>query len=97
LETLERRRDRHKYDSSSNSDRHYDLHQYHPYKRSDRGYFLDEFRKEKPPTFDGEMKKPHDADAWFLGMRKFFKFHDYSENMKARVATFSPKGKVHIW
>jgi len=29
-------------------------------------------------------------------MNKFFKFHDYSENMKARVATFSLKGKEDI-
>jgi len=32
-----------------------------------------------------------------LGMRKFFRFQDYSENMKARVATFIPKGKADIW
>ena len=30
-------------------------------------------------------------------MRKFFKLHGYSENMKARVATFSHKGKADIW
>ena len=42
------------------------------------------------------MKKSQDANAWFLGMRKFFKLHDYSENMKARVATFSLKGKANI-
>lgn len=30
-------------------------------------------------------------------MRKFFRLHDYSENMKARVATFSLKSKVDIW
>ena len=61
------------------------------------GYLSDDFKKEKPPTFDGEMKKPRDAKAWLLGMRKFFRLHDYLENMKARVATFSLKGKVDIW
>lgn len=30
-------------------------------------------------------------------MRKFFKLHDYSKNMKARFATFNLKGKVDIW
>lgn len=30
-------------------------------------------------------------------MNKFFKFHDYSKNMKARVATLSLKGKAKIW
>jgi len=57
----------------------------------------DEFKKAKPPTFDGEMKKPRDGEAWFLSMRKFFRLHEYSENMKARVATFSLKGKLDIW
>jgi len=58
---------------------------------------LDEFKKEKPPKFDKEMKKPEDAEEWLLGMKKFFRLHDYSENMKARVATFNLKGKVDIW
>lgn len=58
---------------------------------------MDEFKKMKPPNFDGEKKKPHDAEAWLLGMRKFFRLHDYSENMKARVDTFSLKGNVNFW
>ena len=57
----------------------------------------DEYKKTKPPTFDGEMKKPQDAKAWLLGMRKFFKLHEYSENMKSKIATFNLKGKVEIW
>ena len=58
LDNPKRRRDRHKYYSSFDSYRHYDRHHYHPYRRIDRGYLSDEFKKEKPPTFDGEMKKP---------------------------------------
>lgn len=30
-------------------------------------------------------------------MKNFFRLHDYSENMKARVATFNLKGKEEIW
>lgn len=30
-------------------------------------------------------------------MMKFFRLHDYSKNIKARVATFSLKGKANIW
>jgi len=30
-------------------------------------------------------------------MRNFFRLHDYSENMKGKIATFSVKGKVDIW
>lgn len=60
------------------------------------GYFLDEFKKSNPPTFDVEMKKSHDAEAYFLGMNKFYRLHDYLENMKAKIAMFSPKGKANI-
>ena len=56
LDTLARRGDGHMYYSSSHSDRQHD-HSYHPYRRSDRGYFSAKFKKEKAPTFDGEMKK----------------------------------------
>jgi len=30
-------------------------------------------------------------------MHEFFRLHDYSENMKVRIATFSIKGKANIW
>lgn len=29
------------------------------------------------------MKKLEDAKVWLLGMKKFFKLHDYIENIKA--------------
>lgn len=51
--------------------------------RGDRRYFLNAFKKEKTPTFDGEMKKTQDEKAWLIGMDKFFKFHNYLENVKA--------------
>jgi len=57
LDSLDKRGDRHRYSSSSFYDNHYDLHRYHPYRRSDKEYLSDEFKKEKTPTFDGEMKK----------------------------------------
>lgn len=97
FDTLDRRGVGHMYYSSSGSQRYHDRHHYHPYQRSDRGYFIDDFKKAKPPTFDGEMNKSQDAKAWMLGMRKFFKLHYYSENMKARIALFSLKGKTYIW
>ena len=43
------------------------------------------------------MKKSQDAEAWLLGMTKFFRLHDYSLNMKPRIASFSLKGKAYIW
>ena len=57
LDPPDRRGDGHRHYSSSSLDRHYDCHRYHPYKRIDMGYFPDEFKKVKPPTFDGEMNK----------------------------------------
>lgn len=72
---------------------HYDHNLYHPY-RSDRGYFLNEFKKEKPPKFDGEMKKPQDAKQRLIDTRKLF--HEDPNNMKARLVTFSLKGKENI-
>ena len=82
--------------SSFGSDMHYDHHCLHPYKRSDKGYFLDEFKKVKPPIFDGDLKKLEDAKAWLLGMKKLFEVHEYTENMKAIIDIFNLKGKVNI-
>lgn len=30
-------------------------------------------------------------------MKKFFEMHDYTKNMKAKIAIFSLKGKLDIW
>lgn len=54
---------------------------------------LDEFKKSKPPTFNGELKKPEDVEAWFLGMKNFFELHDYIENVKAMIVISVSKGK----
>jgi len=97
LDTLDRRDDGHMYYSSYGSDRHYDRHHFHPYRRSDRGYFSNEFKKAKAPTFHGDLKKPKDAEAWILGMKKFFELHNYTDNMKAIGAIFSLRGKADIW
>ena len=43
------------------------------------------------------MNKSHDTKAWLIGMNKFFRLHNYLENMKARISTFSLKGKGDIW
>jgi hypothetical protein len=62
-----------------------------------KGRKFEEFRKSKPPSFDGEIKKGEEAEAWLLGLKKYFRVHDFSENMKARVATFNLNGKASIW
>eukprot|EP00253_Pinus_taeda_P002202 PITA_02202 len=65
--------------------------------RNDRGYLPDEFKKAKPPTFDRDVKKPEVAEAWILEINKFFKLHEYIDNMKARIVIFSLKGKADMW
>ena len=32
-----------------------------------------EFKKEMPPTFDGESRTGQEAEAWLLGMNIFFR------------------------
>lgn len=49
------------YYSVYSFDRDYDHPRYHPYRRTDRGYLSDEFKKMKPPNFDGELNNTEDA------------------------------------
>ena len=55
------------------------------------------FKKEKPPNLDGYAKKSEDAEAWILGMNKFFELHEYTDNMKAIIVIFNLKVKTNIW
>ena len=55
-------------------------------KRRYRNKSRDEFKKAKPPTFDGEVNTRQEAEAWLLGIKKYFQVQDYSGNMKERVA-----------
>jgi hypothetical protein len=57
----------------------------------------EEFKKAKPPTFDGEIKRGEEAEVWLLGLKKYFRIHDYSENLKARIAILNLNGKASIW
>jgi hypothetical protein len=61
-----------------------------------KGRKFEEFRKAKTPSFDGEIKKGEEAEAWLLGLKKYFRVRDFSENLKARVATFNLNGKASI-
>ena len=54
---------------------------------------LDEFKKAKPPTFDGYVKKLEAAEAWILGMKKFFELHEYTNNMKVKIDIFN---RIHL-
>ena len=65
-------------------------------KRHHRYRSQDEFKKDKPPTFDGEVKIGQEAESWLLGIKKYFQVHDYSGNMKARVTIFNLNGRASI-
>ena len=69
----------------------------HKKQKSSKGRKFEEFRKAKPPSFDGEIKKGEEAEAWLFGLKKYFRVHDFLENMKARMATFNLNGKASIW
>ena len=71
--------------SHENQRRHYQNHSRH------------EFKKARPPTFNGEVNTGQEAEAWLLRMRKYFQVQDYSGNMKARVAIFNFTGRASMW
>ena len=41
-------------------------------KRRHRNNTRDGFKKEKPPTFNGEVNSSQEDESWLLGMRKYF-------------------------
>jgi hypothetical protein len=65
--------------------------------KTSKSHKFEEFWKAKPPSFDGEIKKGDEVEAWLLGLKKYFRVHDFLENLKARVATFNLNGKASIW
>jgi hypothetical protein len=40
-------------------------------KKHSKSSLTEKFRKAKPPTFDGEVKKGEEAEAWLLGLKKY--------------------------
>lgn len=53
--------------------------------------------KEKEYSFSGEVKSGQEAEAWLLGIRKYFQVSYYPGNMKAGVAIFNLNGRASIW
>ena len=56
-----------------------------------------ELRKIKPPTFKGDSEKGEDAEAWLLGLGKYFCIYNYSSNMEAIIAIHQLQGQASIW
>jgi hypothetical protein len=45
--------------------------------KTSKSHKFEEFKKAKPPSFDGEIKKGEEAEAWLLGLKKYFRVHDF--------------------
>eukprot|EP00253_Pinus_taeda_P011685 PITA_11685 len=54
-----------------------------------------EFRKIKPPHFDGESKGA--AEAWLINMNKYFQVYEYDRHLKARLDIFQLQAKATLW
>ena len=101
-----------KIESSSSSEIHGDSHRknrqytsvssednYHSRKRKFKPYeeISREFKKIKPPTFNGETEKGEEVESWLSGMKKYFQIYNYSNQLKARMAIYNLTGKADIW
>ena len=47
--------------------------------------------------FNGEVEKGEEAEAWILGMKKYFQIYNYSDRLKAWMAIYNLTGKTDIW
>ena len=65
---------------------------YKPYEEISR-----EFKKIKPPNFNGETEKEEEVESWLSGMKKYFQIYNYSNQLKDRMAIYNLSGKTDIW
>ena len=81
------------YTSDSSKDNH------HTRKRKFKPYeeISGEFKKIKPPTFNGETKKGEEVESWLSRMKKYFQIYNYSNQLKSRMAIYILTGKADIW
>ena len=45
-----------------------------------------EFKKLRPPTFDGELEEA--IEAWLLNIKRYFHVYRYDDNLRACLAIF---------
>ena len=56
-----------------------------------------EFKKIKPPMFNGEFEKHEEVKSWLSGMKKYFQIYNYSNELKFKMVIFNLTGKANIW
>jgi hypothetical protein len=69
----------------------------HQRRKQEVDSFQGESRKLNPPSFDGEREREDDVEAWLLGLRRYFQFHNYSSYLESRIATYHLQGKAAMW
>ena len=47
--------------------------------------------------FNREIEKGEEAEDCLSGMRKYFQINNYSDKLKANVATYNLTWKANIW
>jgi hypothetical protein len=72
-------------------------HVRHQRRRHELENLKGELMKLKPPSFVGEREREDDVEAWFLGVKRYFQFHNYSSNLAAKIATYHLHGKAAMW
>ena len=79
--------------SDSSDDNQYSKNRkYKPYEEISR-----EFKKIKTPTFNGDTEKGEEAESWLYRMKKYFQIHNYSNQLKGRMAIYNLSRKDDIW
>ena len=82
----------HTTSDSSDDDLYVKKRKYKPYEE-----ISGEFKKIKPPTFNGETEKGEQVESWLSGMKKYFQIYNYSNQLKARRGIYNLSKKVDIW
>ena len=59
--------------------------------------YQENLKKIKPPMFNGEVENGEEAEAWLLGMKKYFHIYNYSDRMKSWMAIYNLTRKDDIW
>ena len=84
-------RKNYQYTSDSSKDNYHSRKKIKPYEE-----ISGEFKKIKPPTFNGETKKGEKAESWLSRMKKYFQICNYSNELKARMTIYNLTRKAGI-
>ena len=62
-----------------------------------KGFHEENLESQDLPHLNGENRTGQEAEAWLLGMNKYFRIHDFSGNEKARIFIYNLNGRASIW